>query len=47
MAFLVCGEFCGESGFWGAVGAIPLSLVVWQWREKKYKRHMAQFEQHT
>ncbi|EGQ8513458.1 hypothetical protein P3594_07760 [Vibrio parahaemolyticus] len=35
------------SGFWGAVGAIPLSLVVWQWREKKYKRHMAQFEQHT
>ncbi len=35
------------SGCWAAVGSIALSLVIWQWRERKYKRHIAQFKQHT
>nr|WP_217906471.1 hypothetical protein [Vibrio sp. JPW-9-11-11] len=29
------------SGFWGAIGAIPVSYGVWCWREQKYKRHAA------
>lgn len=32
------------SGLWASVGAFPLSLVIWWWREKKYKRHIARFE---
>ncbi|GIU03030.1 hypothetical protein [Shewanella algidipiscicola] len=35
------------SGFWASVGAFPLSFVIWWWREKKYKRHIAKFEKHT
>ncbi|MBW3697723.1 hypothetical protein EK599_18750 [Vibrio sp. T187] len=35
------------SGFWASLGAIPLSFVIWWWRERKYKRHIARFESHT
>ncbi|EAS66267.1 MULTISPECIES: hypothetical protein [Photobacterium] len=35
------------TGFWASVGAFPFSLVIWWWREKKYKRHIAKFEKHT
>ncbi|EHV5548584.1 hypothetical protein K0W37_004576 [Vibrio parahaemolyticus] len=31
-------------GFWTSVGAIPFSFVIWWWRERKYKRHLARFE---
>ncbi|MEZ8290559.1 hypothetical protein [Vibrio sp. 10N.237.312.B06] len=33
------------SGFWGSIGAIPLSYAIWCWREKKYKHHVANFQQ--
>ncbi|MEJ2762960.1 hypothetical protein VV869_03160 [Photobacterium sp. MCCC 1A19761] len=35
------------SGFWALIGAFPFSFVIWWWREKKYKRHIARFKQHT
>ncbi|CAH1601931.1 conserved hypothetical protein [Vibrio jasicida] len=35
------------SGCWASVGAFPLSFLIWWWREKKYKRHIAKFEKHT
>ncbi len=31
----------------GLVVVFPLSCVVWWWRERKYKRHIARFEPHT
>ncbi|MDO6709023.1 hypothetical protein [Photobacterium sp. 1_MG-2023] len=32
------------SGFWGSIGAIPFSLLIWWWRERKYQYHIAKFE---
>ncbi|MDN3682038.1 hypothetical protein QWZ04_17155 [Vibrio tapetis subsp. quintayensis] len=32
------------SGFWASIGAIPLSFLIWWWRERKYKRHIAKFK---
>ena len=31
------------SGVWGSIGAIPVSFLIWCWREEKYKRHIARF----